>query len=83
MGALWFVVGLTLIVALTATYIIVKYVRNAEKDQGYERDYKIKLRALENRKAKAINARDDFEAHLADQDAIKLRERYIAREDLL
>ena len=82
MGALWFVVGLTFVVALIGAAVVVHYTKDARREAAYERTYKVKLRELENRKAKAINARDDFESHLADQDAIKLRERYIAKQEL-
>lgn len=82
MGALWFVVGLTFVLALTATAVLIVHTRKQRELSNYDRDYRVKLRELENRKAKAINARDDFEAHLADQDAIALRDRYIAKKEL-
>lgn len=82
MAPLWFVVGLTAVVVLIAAGVLVHYTNTRTKEANYERTYKVKMRELENRKAKAINARDDFEAHLADQDAIKLRDRYIAKQEL-
>ncbi len=82
MGALWFIVGLTFVLAIVATGVVVTYTRKQNALSEYDHEYKTKLRVLENRKAKAINARDDFEAHLADQDAIKLRQRYIDKEKL-
>lgn len=82
MGILWFVVGLIILVLLAGGVVFYTYMKSSSQTALREKNYRKQLAAIENRKAKAIMAGDSFESRLADQDAVALRERYIAGKDI-
>lgn len=82
MGVLWFVVGILILVVLVGGGVFYSYMKNTSSTALREKKYRREMVAIENRKAKAILAGDLFEAHVADTDAVSLRERYIAGKDL-
>lgn len=82
MGALWFIVGLLVLVVGVGTAVMVTYVNRSSASSKREHAYRKAVAALEVRKAKALSVGDAFEVHVAEQEAVALRERYIAGKDL-
>lgn len=77
---LFIIVGTVVLVGAAAVYVVTRQRRTSE---AVERDLEFKraMVALENKKAKAISARDQFEEYSADRQMQLLRDAYVAGKD--
>lgn len=70
------------LIVIGGTVVLVTYLRGSSATALRDRKYKKAVAAIEIKKARAVNAGDSFGEYVANQEAIELRERYIAGKEI-